>query len=218
MSRRATRDISRSNARNIRANDSPEKENIGRNLPLDGIFAQIRHQSDERKDPLPCPERPRKDLHGLYAPDARFPLARGRMPLRALSESTDATRNRRIQFDRGRDQTARERALLVLGARTIARLLESGVLTDMQAQKLEACNARLNGIELVRRAKKKSGRIKRLQEEYNQAKARGEAKGLSERDSFVGKKPESAPSRKVRSAQCLANRQPPPFLSSTLSI
>ena len=140
------------------------------------------------------------------------------MPLRALSESTDATRNRRIQFDRGRDQTARERALLVLGARTIARLLESGVLTDMQAQKLEACNARLNGIELVRRAKKKSGRIKRLQEEYNQAKARGEAKGLSERDSFVGKKPESVPSRKVRSAQCLANRQPPPFLSSTLSI
>ena len=129
MSRRATRDISRSNARNIRANDSPEKENIGRNLPLDGIFAQIRHQSDERKDPLPCPERPRKDLHGLYAPDARFPLARGRMPLRALSESTDATRNRRIQFDRGRDQTARERALLVLGARTIARLLESGVLS-----------------------------------------------------------------------------------------
>ena len=121
------------------------------------------------------------------------------------------------------------------------RVLESGVLTDEQARKLEAYNARLNGIELVRLAKKKLRRIKRLQEEYNRAKARGEAKGLPEKDSFggaapssslrdapsgtdvrrpakAGKKPESAASKKERSTQYLANQQPPPFLTSTLSI
>ena len=111
----------------------------------------------------------------------------------------------------------------------------------MQVRKLEAYNARLNGIELVRLAKKKLRRIKRLQEEYNRAKARGEAKGLPEKDSFggaapssslrdapsgtdcrrpakAGKKQESAASKKERSTQYWTNQQPPPFLTSTLSI
>ncbi|HBJ59073.1 MAG TPA: hypothetical protein DDY72_01065, partial [Verrucomicrobia bacterium] len=60
----------------------------------------------------------------------------------------------------------------------------------MQVRKLEAYNARLNGIELVRLAKKKSSRIKRLQEEYNRAKAR------SDKD-FFG---EAAPSSSLRDA------------------
>ena len=117
--------IARPNAKNTEANDSSKRKNTGRNPSLDGIFAQLCHPSTERQDPLSRPERARKDLHGLYATGARFPLARGRMPLRTLSESVGPRWIDEYSATVAVVKPREKEQLPVLGARTLPRLLKN---------------------------------------------------------------------------------------------
>lgn len=121
------------------------------------------------------------------------------------------------------------------------RLLEENVLSDEERARLEKRKAKLCGIDLLAKIKRKLARIKRIQERYNAAKAKhdkqllgGEGTGSPLRGAPSGS-PVPLPSKcdekcfipshwnqhfkeKKISAQYLANQKTPSYLQGALSI
>ena len=121
------------------------------------------------------------------------------------------------------------------------RLLEENVLSDEERAALEKRKAKLCGIDLLAKIKRKLARIKRIQERYDAAKAKhdkrflgGEGTGSPLRGTPSGT-PVPLPSKSVAehsisphwnqylkekkiSAEYLANQKPPNYLEGALSI